>query len=195
MENSVAMSSPNSLSTDANAHEAATFGTGCFWCTEAVFELLEGVISVQSGYSNGHVEYPTYRQICSGATGHAECLKIIFDPKIISYEDLLTVFWHCHNPTTLNRQGNDAGTQYRSAIFYHTEKQKEIAEKSKSVTEASDLWADPIVTEITAAAVFYPAEDYHQEYFRLHGSEPYCSYIIAPKVQKIKKDFKDKLKK
>ena len=175
--------------------QIATFGTGCFWCTEAVFDMIEGVVSVVSGYSNGQVENPTYRAVCSGTTGHAECLKITFDPKKISFDELLTVFWHAHNPTTLNRQGNDAGTQYRSAIFYHNAAQKEAAEKSKAATDAAHLWEDLIVTEITAAATFYPAEDYHQEYFKLHGSEPYCSYVIAPKVKKIRTEFKDKLKK
>jgi len=172
--------------------ETATFGAGCFWCIEAIFQDLKGVASVQSGYSNGATANPTYKEVCSGKTGHAEVLKIQFDPEVISYEELLEVLWYAHDPTTLNRQGNDRGTQYRSGIYYHNEAQKAAAEKSK--TAAQKMFQDPIVTEIEAAATFYPAEDYHNDYFKLHGEQPYCSAVIAPKVQKIKIKFADKMK-
>jgi peptide-methionine (S)-S-oxide reductase len=183
------------MNTKMNAGtDTATFGNGCFWCTEAIFQDLKGVIEVTSGYSGGKVKNPTYKEVCSGLTGHAECLQIIYDPEIISYEELLEVFWKTHDPTTLNRQGNDVGTQYRSVIFYHNEKQKELAEKYKKELDAARIFENPIVTEITAFDIFYPAENYHQEYFNLNGQEPYCQYIIRPKVEKFKKVFKDKLK-
>lgn len=174
--------------------DTATFANGCFWCTEAIFQDLEGVEKVTSGYTGGSVKNPSYREVCTGETGHAECLQIIFDPKKISFGELLEVFWKTHDPTTLNRQGNDSGTQYRSAIFYHNENQKEFAEKYKKELNASGAYNDPVVTEITPFHVFYPAEDYHQQYFNLHGSEPYCNYVIQPKVEKFRKVFKDKLK-
>ena len=176
--------------------ETATLGTGCFWCTEAIFQDLEGVESAVSGYSGGHVENPTYEQVCAKTTGHAEVIQITFDPSVISFEQLLEVFWRVHNPTTPNQQGNDIGPQYRSSIFYHNEEQKTTAERSMKVTDASGLWPDPIVTEINPFEKFYVAEDYHQKYFdRVGTRNPYCTYVIAPKVQKFKKEFKDKLKK
>ncbi len=174
--------------------DTATFGNGCFWCTEAIFQDLKGVLKVTSGYSGGKIKNPTYKEVCSGLTGHAECLQIIYDPSVISFEALLEVFWKTHDPTTLNRQGNDVGTQYRSVIFYHDEKQKQLAEHYKKVLEAARVFDKPIVTEITVFDVFYPAENYHQEYYNLNGQEPYCQYVIRPKVEKFRKVFKDKLK-
>ncbi|MBN1992965.1 MAG: peptide-methionine (S)-S-oxide reductase MsrA [Anaerolineae bacterium] len=174
--------------------EVATFGGGCFWCVEAVFQDLQGVQQVVSGYAGGVIENPTYQQVCTGTTGHAEVIQITFDPEVISYEDLLYVFWRTHNPTTLNRQGADVGTQYRSIILYHNEAQKAIAEKSRQKTNASSLWPDPIVTEIAPLAEFYPAETYHQNYYRSNPHQPYCMMVIDPKVKKFKKEFKDKLK-
>jgi len=173
--------------------ETTTLGTGCFWCTEAIFQDLKGVERVVSGYSGGTVENPTYQQVCSGTTGQAEVVQITFDPQIISLAELLYVFWRTHDPTTLNRQGADVGTQYRSAIFYHTEEQKIIAEKSKKETDASGLWPDPIVTEITPFDKFYEAEDYHQNFYRLNPHQPYCRSVIDPKVRKFRKSFQDKL--
>jgi peptide-methionine (S)-S-oxide reductase len=175
--------------------EKATFGAGCFWCVEAQFQLLDGVISVNSGFEGGTVKNPAYREVCEGTTGHAEVCEITYDPSKISYEELLAAFWQTHDPTQLNRQGNDVGTQYRSVIFYHTEKQKELAEKYKKELNASGAWDKPIVTEISAAAPFYKAEDYHQNYFNGNGDAPYCQYVIQPKVEKFRKVFKDKLKK
>ncbi len=173
--------------------ELATLGTGCFWCTEAVFQLLEGVHSVVSGYAGGHVANPTYEQVCGKQTGHAEVVRISYDPEKISYQELLDVFWQSHDPTTLNQQGNDKGPQYRSAIFYHNEEQKKIAEASLTRTDASDLWPDPIVTEITELNNYYPAEDYHQNYFnRMGDKNPYCVYVVGPKVAKMKKKLVQK---
>jgi peptide-methionine (S)-S-oxide reductase len=180
---------PDGVKTDT-----ATFATGCFWCTEAVFQELKGVLKATSGYSGGHVANPSYEAVCTGETGHAECLQIIYDPKVITFDELLEVFWEAHDPTTLNRQGNDEGTQYRSAIFYHNEEQKQKAEHYKAELNKSGAYKNPIVTEITAFTKFYPAEDYHKDYFRLHGSQPYCSFVIRPKVEKFEKVFKDKLK-
>ena len=174
--------------------ETATFGAGCFWCVEAVFLQLEGVHEVVSGYTGGTTVNPTYQAVCMGMTGHAEVIQLQFDPAVISYQELLEVFWHTHDATTLNRQGGDVGTQYRSAIYYHTEAQKQTAEQSKAEMDASDMWDDPIVTEITPADVFYPAEDYHQNYFQLNPNQAYCQFIIHPKMRKFTKDFKDKLK-
>ena len=178
----------------SNQLKTATLGAGCFWCIEAVFQNLKGVESVVSGYTGGRVENPTYEQICTGTTGHAEVAQIIFDPAVISFEDLLYVFWRTHDPTTLNRQGADVGTQYRSAIFYDSEEQKKVAEKSKAKTDASDLWPDPIVTEISQLDKFYKAEEYHQDYYRLNSNQPYCRLIIDPKIRKLKKEFSNKLK-
>lgn len=174
--------------------ETATFGAGCFWCVEAIFQDLKGVYSVKAGYAGGHVKNPTYKEVCTGTTGHAEVAQIKFDPQQISYEDLLYVFWRTHNPTTLNRQGADVGTQYRSAVFYHDEQQKEAAEKSKKETDASDLYSDPIVTEIEPISNYSEAEDYHQDYYNLNPNQPYCRLVIDPKVDKFRKQFKDKLK-
>lgn len=174
--------------------ERATFGAGCFWCVEAIFKDLKGVQKVISGYMGGSLPNPTYQQICTGTTGHAEVIQVQFDPNEISFAELLYVFWRSHDPTTLNQQGADQGTQYRSAIFYHNETQKELAEKSKQETDQSDLWKNPIVTEISAAPEFYPAEEYHQNYFQINPNQPYCMAIIDPKVKKFKKEFSDKLK-
>jgi len=174
--------------------EIATLAGGCFWCLEAVFELLDGVEKVESGYTGGSVPNPSYEQICSGTTGHAEAVRITFDPKVISFRDLLEVFFTIHDPATLNRQGNDQGTQYRSAIFHHTPAQKEAAEEVIANLAAAHIWPSPIVTEITPAGVFYKAEDYHQEYFRRHGSQPYCQAVVAPKVAKLREKFQARLK-
>jgi peptide-methionine (S)-S-oxide reductase len=175
--------------------EIATLGAGCFWCVEAVYQDVKGIQKVESGYTGGQVENPTYAQICTGTTGHAEVAQIAFDPSVISFEDILMIFWNTHDPTTLNRQGNDAGTQYRSAIFYHDERQKEIAEKSKAETDASDLWPDAIVTEIVPLEVYYPGEEYHQNYFNENPYQSYCMMVVNPKVQKFRKSFGEWLKK
>jgi peptide-methionine (S)-S-oxide reductase len=165
--------------------EIATFANGCFWCSEAIFERLKGVKSVLPGYSGGIVENPSYDQVCTGKTGHAESIQIEFDPKVLPFEKILDIFWHTHDPTTLNRQGNDVGTQYRSAIFYHNQKQKEIAEKSKRDLEKDGVYKDSIVTEITPFREFYVAEDYHNNYYDNHQDAPYCNFIIDPKVRKL----------
>ena len=174
--------------------EKATFGSGCFWCSEAVFQQLKGVRSVASGYSGGITKEPTYQQVCTGQTGHAEVIQITFDPTEITYPELLEVFWQTHDPTTLNRQGHDVGTQYRSVIFYHTPQQKELAEHYKKELEAEHAFRKPIVTEITEFSEFYPAEDYHQNYYNGHKGQDYCMAVIRPKVSKVKKVFHDKLK-
>jgi peptide-methionine (S)-S-oxide reductase len=170
----------------------ATLGAGCFWCVEAIFQELEGVHRVVSGYAGGEVENPSYEEVCSGETGHAEVVQITFDPNVIAYRDLLEVFWHTHDPTTLNRQGNDVGTQYRSVIFYHDDEQKRLAEASKA--EAQRLFDDPIVTEIVPLTAFYAAEGYHQNFYRLNPSQPYCRFVIDPKVQKLRKAYAEKLR-
>ncbi len=172
----------------------ATFGAGCFWCVEAIFQNLKGVIRVVSGYTGGQLENPSYQQICTGTTGHAEVTQITFDPEIISYTELLEIFWKTHDPTTLNRQGNDVGSQYRSAVFYHHQDQKEQAEKMKALLEQSKVWPDPIVTEISPLGTFFPAEDHHQNYFNEHGEQPYCQLIIKPKVRKLENLFGNKVK-
>ncbi|MGC4023517.1 MAG: peptide-methionine (S)-S-oxide reductase MsrA [Cyclobacteriaceae bacterium] len=182
-------------SMDANELKTATFGAGCFWCTEAVFLNVKGVSKVVSGYSGGKVKNPTYREVCSGLTGHAEVTQITYDPKVVSFESLLEVFWNTHDPTTLNRQGADEGKQYRSAVFYADEEQKKIAEAYKKQLEASHVYKDPIVTEISPLINFYPAEDYHQNYYELNQNQSYCQYVIRPKVEKFKKQFSAKLKK
>ena len=174
--------------------DTATFGAGCFWCVEAVFQNLKGVQSIISGYSGGSVPNPTYKQVCDGTTGHAEACQIMFDPKEISYTELLEVFWKTHDPTTLNRQGHDAGTQYRSAIFYHDDEQKKLAEHYKKELDASGAFDAPIVTEIVPYKNFYKAEAYHQNYYNDNTMQPYCMFVIRPKVEKFKKVFKDKLK-
>jgi peptide-methionine (S)-S-oxide reductase len=174
--------------------QKATFGSGCFWCTEAIFERLKGVKSVVSGYSGGKVENPTYEEICTGTTGHAEVTQITYDPEVISFDELLEVFWKTHDPTTLNRQGNDVGPQYRSVVFFHNDEQKKLTEKYKEALDKSGAWEKPIVTEISPLINFYPAEDYHQEYFENNPNQGYCAFVIAPKVEKFEKVFKDKLK-
>ena len=174
--------------------EKATFGAGCFWCVEAVFQNLKGVSSVVSGYTGGQVDNPSYEQVCTGTTGHAEVTQITYDPTEISFQELLEVFWKTHDPTTLNRQGNDVGSQYRSAIYYHNQDQKDLAEQSKEELDQAAIWPDPIVTEISPLGEFYQAEDYHQNYFNLHGNQPYCQFVIKPKVEKFQQVFKDKLR-
>jgi len=175
--------------------EKITLGSGCFWCTEAVFQRLNGVESAVSGYSGGKTKDPFYKEVTTGRTGHAEVVQVTFDPVVISLEEILEVFWKTHDPTTLNRQGNDVGTQYRSAIFYHDPAQQVVAERLKKALDESGAWGDPIVTEITPFEVFYPAENYHQDYFNENGSQPYCQFVVAPKVKKFKEVFADKLKK
>lgn len=175
--------------------DTATFGAGCFWCVEAVFQNLEGVQSVTSGYSGGSVSNPSYKEVCNGTTGHAEVCQIVYNPQKISFETLLEAFWGTHDPTTLNRQGNDVGTQYRSSIFYHSDEQKKTAEEYKAQLNKSGAWDKPLVTEIVKFEKFYPAEDYHQNYFNENGQQSYCQFVIRPKVEKFKKMFKDKLKK
>lgn len=175
--------------------EVATLGGGCFWCTEAVFSELGGVEKVESGYSGGTVPNPTYKQVCSGTTGHAEVAQITFDPTIISYEEILRIFFTVHDPTTLNRQGADFGTQYRSIVLYHNEAQKATAERIIRETEASGIWDAPIVTKVEPFGVFYKAEDYHQEYFKNNQTQPYCQMVIAPKVAKFRKSFQQRLRK
>ncbi len=169
--------------------ETAVFGAGCFWCVEAIYQRVNGVIAVESGYAGGHVSNPTYEQVVSGKTGHAEVARVTFNPDVISFEELLEVFWHTHDPTTLNRQGADVGTQYRSAIFFTSLEQKKTAEKSLKKTDQSGLWDDPIVTEITPLSNYSTAEDYHQNYFNNNPNAGYCSVVIAPKLAKFKKDF------
>jgi peptide-methionine (S)-S-oxide reductase len=180
--------------TPAPAMAIATFANGCFWCTEAVFEQLRGVRKVVSGYIGGSVDDPTYKEVCNGTTGHAEALQIEYDPTQVDYATLLEVFWKTHDPTTLNRQGNDVGTQYRSGIFFHDAEQERLAREYKAKLDASGAFDDPIVTEITPASKFWPAEDYHQGYYRANPSQGYCRVVIAPKVEKFRKVFADKLK-
>lgn len=174
--------------------DTATFGAGCFWCVEAVFQELKGVQSVKPGYAGGHIKNPSYKEVCTGTTGHAEVAQIIYDPSVISYEILLDVFWHTHDPTTLNRQGADVGTQYRSVIFYHNEAQHEAAKKSKLEANSSGLWDGVIVTEITPLDKFYEAEDYHNNYFSNNPNQPYCNAVIAPKVKKFRQKYEYLLK-
>jgi peptide-methionine (S)-S-oxide reductase len=182
------------MNKDLSHLSVATLGAGCFWCVEAVFQQLKGVDTVVSGYSGGKVDKPTYKEICTGTTGHAEVTQIYFDPKTISFEELLEVFFNTHDPTQLNRQGNDEGTQYRSVIFYHNEEQKQIAEVYKKQISGAGTFDKPVVTEISPFTKFFPAEDYHQNYFNQNGSQPYCVYVVRPKVEKFQKQFKDKLK-
>jgi peptide-methionine (S)-S-oxide reductase len=174
--------------------ETATFGSGCFWCTEAIFLDVAGIRSVVSGYMGGKVKNPTYKEVCSGLTGHAEVVQLTFEPGEISYEQLLEIFWQTHDPTTLNQQGADVGTQYRSVVFYHSEEQRKNAEFYKSRLEEEGAFDKPIVTEIDAASIFYKAENYHQNYYNLNSNAPYCTFVIRPKLDKFKKAFKDKLK-
>lgn len=175
--------------------QVATLAGGCFWCLEAVFDELSGVVSVESGYTGGHMVNPTYRQVCSEITGHAEAVQVTFDPSIITYKDLLSVFFTIHDPTQLNRQGNDVGTSYRSAIFYHNDQQKVIVEEVIQEISALKIWTGPIVTQVVPFDRFYMAEDYHQEYFANNSSQPYCQVVVAPKVAKFRKNFYDRLKK
>jgi peptide-methionine (S)-S-oxide reductase len=184
----------NNSQTPGEGLELATFGSGCFWCTEAIFQRVAGVEKVVSGYSGGKVKNPTYKEVTTGLTGHAEVTQITYDPTKISFDELLEIFWKTHDPTTLNRQGADVGTQYRSAIFFHSDSQKKLAEGYKKELDKSGAFEAPIVTEITPFTAFYPAEDYHQNYYNLNGSAPYCSYVIQPKIEKFKKVFKGKLK-
>ncbi len=174
--------------------QLATFGGGCFWCTEAVFLSVKGVSHVESGYAGGTVKNPSYKEVCTGLTGHAEVTRITFDPAVVSYEELLEIFWNTHDPTTLNKQGADEGTQYRSVVFYHDEAQKKTAEQYKSQLEASKVFPSRIVTEISPLTNYYPAEDYHQNYFALNPNAGYCQYVIRPKVEKFRKQFQKKLK-
>lgn len=177
-------------------NDVATLAGGCFWCLEAVFDQLEGVQSVESGYMGGHRAEPTYEEVCSGSTGHAEVVRVTFDPAVVAYRDLLAVFFTVHDPTTLNRQGNDVGTQYRSAIFFHTPEQEKAAREVVARLSEEKVWANPIVTEIVPAMTFWQAEDYHQEYFERVGSQnPYCSFVVEPKVAKFRKHFFERLKK
>lgn len=177
-----------------NNEELATFAGGCFWCTEAIFDRVKGVKSVLSGYSGGHVINPSYREVTQGTTGHAEAIQITYDPAVISYIELLEIFFKTHDPTTLNRQGADVGTQYRSAIFYHSEDQRRTAEEIIGLLNKEGIWNNPIVTEVTEFSNFYPAEAYHQEYFENNPNQGYCRIVIQPKVEKFEKVFKDKLK-
>ncbi|MFA6456360.1 MAG: peptide-methionine (S)-S-oxide reductase MsrA [Bacteroidota bacterium] len=175
--------------------EIATLGAGCFWCVEAIYQRLEGVEKVESGYSGGTVKNPSYEQVCTGRTGHAEVIQVTFDPQKLSYKELLEVFFRTHDPTTLNKQGADAGTQYRSAIFYHSEDQKRIAEQVKNETDAAKIWDDPTVTEISPYGAFFKAEEYHQNYYNQNSYQPYCMMVINPKLSKFRKEFGSKLKK
>ena len=179
----------------SNNYEIATLAGGCFWCLEAVFDEMKGVVSVESGYSNGHVANPTYRQVCNGDTGCAEVIRLTFDPSVTSFRDLLNVFFAIHDPTTLNRQGNDIGTQYRSGVYYHTPEQKETAEALIQDLNAQKIWNSPIVTEVKAVNNFHVAEDYHQEYFANNPNQPYCQAVVAPKVAKFRKHYLELLKK
>ncbi len=171
-----------------NQNEITTLGGGCFWCVEAVYQRINGVSDVKPGYAGGHTKNPTYKEICTGKTGHAEVAQIEFDPRIISFTQILNIFWQAHDPTTLNRQGNDVGTQYRSVIFYHSENQKNIALESKKEADRSDYWPDPIVTEITDINNYYDAEDYHNNYYDNNPNQPYCLFVIKPKLDKLEKN-------
>ncbi len=174
--------------------ETATFGSGCFWCTEAIFLNVDGVHKVISGYTGGHVKNPTYKEVCSGLTGHAEVVQLTYAPKEVTYEELLEIFWKTHDPTTLNKQGADEGTQYRSVVYYHNDEQKKLAEYYKNKLEDAKIYGSPIVTEISQATEFYKAEDYHQNYYNLNSTAPYCTFVIQPKLEKFRKVFKEKLK-
>lgn len=189
------MNSTQGLGANNGKHtEIATFGAGCFWCVEAQFQQLDGVEKVESGFSGGTVDNPTYKQVCTGTTGHAEVCNIYYDPSKVSYDELLAAFWTAHDPTQLNRQGNDVGTQYRSVIFYHNDEQKQKAEDYKRKLNEEHAFNGPVVTEISPYTKFYKAEDYHQNYYNENGSQPYCVFVVKPKLDKFKKVFKDKLK-
>ncbi len=182
------------MSSNEAALEKATFGAGCFWCVEAMFQDIKGVTSVVSGYSGGHVKKPSYKEVCTGRTGHAEVIQVEYDPDIVSYETLLEAFFLSHDPTQLNRQGADVGTQYRSVIYYHTKSQQMLAEERKRQLNAQDAYGAPVVTEISAIETFYPAEDYHQDYYSANPNQPYCSRVVGPKLDKFRKVFKERLK-
>lgn len=188
--------SPSTTTTTmtTDQRDTATLAGGCFWCIEAVYQLLDGVELVESGYCNGSVKNPSYKEVCTGTTGHAEACRITFDPSKVTFEEILQVFFASHDPTTLNRQGNDVGSQYRSAIFYHDAEQERIAKAYIAQLTAAKTWADPIVTEVTAADTFYKAEDYHQNYYAQNGTQPYCAFVVRPKVEKFMKQFKDKMR-
>jgi len=177
-----------------NKTEIATLANGCFWCTEAIFKKIKGVKSILPGYAGGTLKNPSYEQVCTGRSGHAESIQIEFDPNVITFEKILDIFWRTHDPTTLNRQGNDVGTQYRSAIFYHDEKQKQIAEKSKTNLEKENVYEDPIVTEITPFTNFFVAEDYHIDYYEKHKDAPYCTFVINPKLHKLIQNHRNDVK-
>lgn len=195
-DNSVKTQKENKIMTSSNVKlDNATFGTGCFWCTEAIFQQLEGVEKVTSGYSGGTVPNPTYEEVCSKTTGHAECLNIMYNPAKISFDELLEVFWQIHDPTTLNRQGADVGTQYRSVVFYHTAEQKDKTEKYKTALNKAGAFNNPVVTTLEPFTIFYPADEEHQNYYRNNTSQGYCQFVIRPKVEKFEKVFKSKLKK
>jgi len=188
------MNNNNTNTNNNNKTEIATLANGCFWCTEAIFERVKGVKSIIPGYAGGTVKNPSYDQVCTGETGHAESIQIEFDPKVTSFEKILDIFWHTHDPTTLNRQGNDVGTQYRSAIFYHDKTQKEIAERSRNELEKENVYNDSIVTEITPFKNFYVAEDYHKNYYEKHHDVPYCNFVIDPKVRKLLEKYGNDVK-
>ena len=177
-----------------NNYEKATLGGGCFWCTEAVYKEMKGVVEVMPGYCGGFVKNPSYREVCTGNTGHAEVVQVTFDPSVVSYSEILEVFFKTHDPTTLNRQGADVGTQYRSVIFYRSEEQKQTALHVIKLLEQEKVYEDPVVTEVSKFDVFYPAEDYHKDYFARNKNQPYCQFVVAPKVEKFRKVFRDKLK-
>jgi peptide-methionine (S)-S-oxide reductase len=195
-EQQVPTSNPamNNMNASSDRLDTAILGGGCFWCVEAVYELIDGVVNVESGYSGGSVDNPTYKQVCEGTTGHAEVCRITFDPSRVSYADILQMFFEAHDPTTLNRQGNDIGTQYRSVIFTANDQQRETALAYIKQLNESKTFVDPIVTEVVSEETFYKAEDYHQNYYEQHGSQPYCAFVVRPKVEKFRKVFKDRLK-
>ena len=192
-DKSKSQSEQNKMNNKYNATDKATFGAGCFWCVEAVYQQLEGVVSVESGYSGGNIDNPSYEQVCTGKTGHAEVCNIAYDSNKISFEELLEVFWKIHDPTTLNRQGADVGTQYRSVIFYHNQHQKELAEKYKDKLNTAKAFDNPIVTEISPFTKFFKAEDYHQNYYNNNKSQPYCQIVIKPKLNKFEEVFRNKI--
>ncbi|MCA9161909.1 MAG: peptide-methionine (S)-S-oxide reductase MsrA [Planctomycetales bacterium] len=185
---------PSPVESGKSASRVATFGSGCFWCTEGVFQQLRGVHSAVSGYSGGQVENPTYQQVCTGTTGHAEVVQVTYDPNLVSFAELLEVFWKTHDPTTLNRQGNDVGTQYRSVVFYHDEVQRDEAERYKQQLDDSRVFGSPIVTQIVPFERFFRAEEYHQNYYEQNPQQPYCQAVVGPKIDKFKKSFSDRLK-
>lgn len=186
------MNTLSNVNTSHSQTDTATFGAGCFWCVEAIFQQVRGVITVRSGYAGGKIKNPSYKEVCTGLTGHAEVVQITYNPNQISYDELLEIFWKTHDPTTLNRQGADVGSQYRSVIFYHNDNQKKLAEQYKEELNKSGAWNNPIVTEIAPYTVFYPAEDYHQNYYNNNKEQGYCKFVIQPKLEKFEKVFKDK---